>query len=34
MGGGVLVSRAIRNQNLWLAVGYVSVLLLMARAYA
>jgi len=32
--GGILVSRAIRNHNLWLAVGYVSLILLMARAYA
>ncbi|MGH0038145.1 MAG: hypothetical protein ACQGVK_24195 [Myxococcota bacterium] len=32
--GGILVSRAIRNHNLWLAVGYVGLILLMARAYA
>ena len=31
---GVLVSRAIKNQNLWLAVGYVGLLILMARTYA
>jgi len=32
--GSGLVSRAIRNQNFWLAVGYVGLILLMARAYA
>ena len=32
--GGILVSRAIRNHNLWLAVGYVGLIFLMARAYA
>jgi len=30
---GDLVSRAIRSRQLWLFVGYVGVLALMARAY-
>jgi len=32
MGGNV--TRALRNQGLWLALAYVGLLLLMARAYA
>jgi len=32
--GEIRVSRALRNHNLWLAVGYVGILLLMARTYA
>jgi hypothetical protein len=32
MGG--LVTRALRNHQLWLAVAYVGILVLMARAYA
>lgn len=31
---GGLVSRALKNHNLWLAVTYVGLLALMARAYA
>ncbi len=31
-GGGM--TRAIRSRQLWLTVGYVSVLLLLARTYA
>ena len=31
--GGIL-TRAIRSQQLWLTVGYVAALLLLARAYA
>ncbi len=31
--GGIL-GRAIRNQQLWLTLGYFAVLLLLARAYA
>jgi hypothetical protein len=31
--GGIL-RRAIRNQQLWLTLGYFAVLLLLARAYA
>jgi hypothetical protein len=27
------VARALKNQNLWLAVAYVALLLLMARVY-
>jgi hypothetical protein len=30
---GVLVARALRNQNVWLVLGYVGLILLMARAY-
>jgi hypothetical protein len=30
----VLVTRALRNQSLWLVLTYVGLLLLMARAYA
>ena len=30
--GGIL-GRAIRNQQLWLTLGYFAVLLLLARAY-
>ncbi len=33
-GQGNLVSRAIRSHKLWLSLGYVGVLALMARAYA
>ena len=33
-GKGGLVSRALRSHNLWLAVGYVGLLVLMARTYA
>ncbi len=33
-GQGNLVSRAIRSHKLWLFLGYVGVLALMARAYA
>ena len=32
--GGHLVSRAIRSHKLWLFLGYIGVLALMARAYA
>ncbi len=32
--GRVLVSRAIKNHNLWLSLGYLGLLLLIARAYA
>jgi hypothetical protein len=32
--GEVVVSRAIKNHNLWLALGYLGLLLLIARAYA
>ena len=28
------LARALRNHNLWLTLGYVSILLLMVRAYA
>jgi len=28
------VSRALRSNSFWLTIGYVSVILLMARAYA
>ena len=31
---GVLVARALRNHNIWLVLGYVGLILLMARAYA
>ena len=31
---GVLVARALRNHNIWLILGYVGLILLMARAYA
>jgi hypothetical protein len=31
---GGIVTRAIRSEKLWLTVGYVVVLLLLARAYA
>jgi hypothetical protein len=34
LGVGVLVSRALRNHNVWLVLGYVGLMLLMARAYA
>ena len=34
LGVGVLVSRALRNQNVWLVLGYVGIMLLMARAYS
>jgi hypothetical protein len=30
----VLVARALRNHNVWLFLGYVGLILLMARAYA
>jgi hypothetical protein len=30
---GVLVARALRNHNVWLVLGYVGLILLMARAY-
>ena len=33
-GGIGLVSRALRNQGLWLTLTYVGLILLMARAYA
>lgn len=32
--GGELVSRALRNHNLWLTIAYVGIILLMARTYA
>jgi len=32
--GGFLVARAIRNHNVWLALTYVGLILLMARTYA
>ena len=32
-GVGVLVARALRNHNVWLVLGYVGVILLMANAY-
>jgi len=28
------VSRALRSNGFWLTIGYVSIILLMARAYA
>ena len=31
---GDLMSRALKNQGLWLAIGYVGLILLMARTYA
>ena len=31
---GDLVSRALKNQGLWLSVAYVGLILLMARTYA
>jgi hypothetical protein len=31
---GSLMTRALHNHNLWLAVAYVGLLLLMARPYA
>jgi hypothetical protein len=31
---GGIVARAIRSHQLWLTIGYVAVLLLLARAYA
>ena len=31
---GDLMSRALKNQGLWLAVAYVGLILLMARTYA
>ena len=34
LGVGVLVSRALRNQNVWLVLGYVGIMLLMIRAYS
>jgi hypothetical protein len=34
LGVGVLVSRALRNQNVWLVLGYVGIMLLMVRAYS
>jgi hypothetical protein len=33
-GGNDFVSRAIRSHNFWLALTYVGLILLMARAYA
>jgi hypothetical protein len=32
--GDGFVSRALRNQSLWLTLTYVGLILLMARAYA
>lgn len=32
--GGFLVARALRNHNVWLALTYVGLILLMARTYA
>lgn len=34
LGVGVLVARALRNHNVWLVLGYVLLILLMARVYA
>ncbi len=31
---GEILGRAIRNQQMWLTVGYFAVLLLLARVYA
>ena len=31
---GVLVTRALKSHNLWLIVGYIGLMLLLARAYA
>jgi len=33
MEGGDPLSRALRNQSLWLVVAYVGLLLLIARGY-
>jgi len=32
--GGSLVARALMNHNVWLTLGYVGIILLMARAYS
>jgi hypothetical protein len=32
--GGSLVARALKNHNVWLTLGYVGIILLMARAYS
>ena len=32
--GGTVVARALRNHNVWLALAYVGLILLMARTYA
>ncbi len=32
--GGSLVARALLNHNVWLTLGYVGIILLMARAYS
>jgi hypothetical protein len=32
--GVFLVARALRNQNVWLVLTYVGLILLMARTYA
>lgn len=34
MAGGMLVTRALRNHNVWLTLTYVGLILLMARAYS
>jgi hypothetical protein len=34
MVGDVLVARALRNQNVWLTLTYLGLILLMARVYA
>ena len=32
--GDSLVARALMNHNVWLTVGYVGIIFLMARAYS
>ena len=32
--GASLVARALMNHNVWLTVGYVGIIFLMARAYS